>query len=90
MAISRVYNRINWQNDPIHDTPLNADNLNSMDSALYTIDGEVVSLDADKIGASDIANVIVGQPTIDHTTGVITFNTYNGGTVQIDTMLEKW
>ena len=37
-------NRINWENEPSTSTPLNEDNLNKMDYALYEIDDRVVWL----------------------------------------------
>ena len=36
--------RVNWQNEPSTATPLNEDNLNRMDAALYEIDDRVVWL----------------------------------------------
>lgn len=40
----KIYNRINWQNKPSTETPINADNLNKMDKAIDDLDGRVVSL----------------------------------------------
>lgn len=40
----KIYNRINWQNKPSTETPINADNLNKMDKAIDDLDGRIVSL----------------------------------------------
>lgn len=44
MAFQKVYSRINWENEPSKETPINEDNLNKMDYALNEIDGRVVEL----------------------------------------------
>ena len=89
MSYSEIYTRINWQNDPDTSTPLDADNLNAMDSALKTIDTRVVTIGNDAMYASDVANCLMGQPTIDQTTGIISFPKKGGGAYTLDTYLEK-
>ena len=42
--MQKVYQRINWENDPSTNTPLSEDNLNKMDYALDQIDNRVVQL----------------------------------------------
>ena len=42
--MQKVYERINWENDPSTNTPINEDNLNKMDYALDQIDNRVVNL----------------------------------------------
>ena len=42
--MQKAYSRINWKNEPSLDTPLGANNLNKMDSALDVIDNRVLSL----------------------------------------------
>lgn len=32
-----TYNKINWENEPSHNTPLSAENLNKMDTAIYDL-----------------------------------------------------
>ncbi len=32
-----TYNKINWENEPSHNTPLSASNLNKMDTAIYDL-----------------------------------------------------
>lgn len=38
-----AYDRINWENTPSTNTPLNADNLNTMDAALANLDNLIVA-----------------------------------------------
>lgn len=40
----KIYNRVNWENDPSTMTPINEDNLNNMDSAIDVLDDRVVEL----------------------------------------------
>lgn len=89
MSYSEIYTRRNWQNDPDTSTPLDADNLNAMDAALKTIDTRVVNIGNDAVYPSDIENALYGQPTIDQTTGIITFPKKGGGSYTLDTLLEK-
>ena len=42
--MQKAYSRINWENEPSLNTPLGANNLNKMDSALDVIDNRVLSL----------------------------------------------
>ena len=42
--MQKIYQRINWENDPSTNTPINEDNLNKMDYALYKLDDRVVNL----------------------------------------------
>lgn len=38
-----AYDRINWENTPSTNTPLNADNLNNMDAALANLDNLIAA-----------------------------------------------
>lgn len=89
MSYSEIYTRRNWQNEPDTSTPLDADNLNAMDAALKIIDTRVVNIGNDAVYPSDIENALYGQPTIDQTTGIITFPKKGGGSYTLDTLLEK-
>ena len=40
----KIYNRVNWENDPSTATPINEDNLNNMDSAIDELDDRIVEL----------------------------------------------
>ncbi len=53
---SRIYERINWKDEPIEETPLSARNLNKIDSALYEIDGRVVELSGYESVVIDYSN----------------------------------
>ena len=53
---SRIYERINWKDEPIEETPLSARNLNKMDAALYEIDGRVVELSGYESVVIDYSN----------------------------------
>lgn len=89
MAYSEIYNRINWENDPVTTTPLDAYNLNLMDAALKAFDICIKTIGNDAMYAMDVADCLFGQPTIDQETGVITFPKKDGGFYTLDTLLEK-
>ena len=86
--MNKVYSRINWENYPSENTPINESNLNRTDYAINEIDDRVISLDTQKANVIDIAN-LVQSVTVDDTTGVITLTKYNGSTTQIQTTLNK-
>ena len=86
--MQKVYSRINWENYPSTDTPLNETNLNTVDYAVDTIDDRVISLDTTKADQSDFLTV-VQNVTLNTTTGVLTVTFVNGTTYTVDTKLEK-
>ena len=86
--MQKVYSRINWENYPSENTPLNESNLNRTDYAINEIDDRVISMDTQKADVVDIAN-LVQNVTVDDATGVITLTKYNGQTAQIQTTLNK-
>ncbi|MBR4406084.1 MAG: hypothetical protein IKT30_06890 [Bacteroidaceae bacterium] len=86
--MQKVYSRINWENYPSENTPLNESNLNRTDYALDEIDDRVIALDTDKASVTDISN-LVQSIAVDDTTGVITLTKYNGSTTTIQTTLNK-
>ena len=88
MALQKVYSRINWENYPSENTPINESNLNRTDYAIDTIDNRVIALDTQKADEVNIATLIK-DVTVDNTTGVITLTKYNGSTVQLQTTLNK-
>jgi len=88
MALQKVYHRINWENYPSEQTPINEGNLNRTDYAIDEIDNRVLSLDTQKANVIDINN-LVQSIAVDDQTGVITLTKYNGSTVQIQTTLNK-
>ena len=86
--MQKVFNRINWQNYPSEDTPLNESNLNRMDYALNEIDDRVINLDTQKADQT-VVNGLITSIAIDDETGVITITRQNGTTQTIQTTLNK-
>lgn len=86
--MNKAYQRINWENYPSIKTPLNEENLNKMDLSVNEIDNRVISLDTTKAEKIELSNLFNGV-AFNEKTGIITFNRVNGGTVTIDTALEK-
>lgn len=86
--MQKVYQRINWENYPSEETPLNESNLNRTDYAIDEIDDRVIALDTQKADVANIAN-LVQSVSVDDTTGVITLTKYNGSTTTIQTTLNK-
>lgn len=82
------YDRINWENLPSKDTPLNADNLNRMDEAIYTVVRELkrvrelVQANADAASVANSAIATLVRMTDGSTTGDAELEngriTYNG------------
>lgn len=86
--MQKVYERINWENYPSTDTPLNETNLNTVDYAVDTIDDRVISLDTTKTNQSDFLQS-VHSVTFSNTTGVLTVTYENGTVYTVDTKIEK-
>lgn len=87
--MNRVYpNRIDWENEPSTNTPINETNLNKIDYAVYEIDGRVVNYDLTKANQSDLLQTIKTL-TYNTTTGVFVFEFWNGGTYTVDLNIEK-
>lgn len=86
--MQKVYSRINWENYPSEQTPINESNLNRTDYAIDEIDDRVIALDTQKADVTDIST-LVKDITVDDSTGVITLTKYNGSTSTIQTTLDK-
>lgn len=86
--MQKVYSRINWENYPSENTPINESNLNRTDYAINEIDDRVIALDTDKANVTQISD-LVKSVTVDDTTGVITLTKFNGSTTQIQTTINK-
>ena len=80
--MQKTYSRINWENYPSENTPLNESNLNRMDFALDQIDDRVITLDTEKADATTVDNLIASI-SVDDATGVITITKQNGATVTL-------
>ena len=86
--MQKAYSRINWENYPSEQTPINESNLNRMDYAVDEIDDRVIGLDTTKAEITDIAN-LVQSVAVNDATGEITLTKYNGSTTVIQTTLNK-
>lgn len=86
--MDKAYTQLVFENEPSVKTPLNAQNLNDITKAVDTIDNRVIALHTGKADLSELSG-LVRDVQMDEATGQIIFTKYNGGTVIIDTMLEK-
>lgn len=84
----KAHTPINWENEPSYNTPLNAANLNKMDSEIGILDDRIIEQDTIKLDKST-ANTMVKAISFDENTGVFTITLLNGSTTTIDTKLEK-
>lgn len=86
--MQKIYNRINWENYPSENTPLNESNLNRIDYATDELDNRIISLDTTKASTTDISS-LVQNITLDDSTGILTITKKNGSTVTIQTTINK-
>ena len=89
MAYTNVYpTRINWENEPSINTPINDVNLNKIDYAVYEHDRTLANWDTTKANQSDL---LLSVKTIDYDsdTGVFIFTWQNGTTKTVDLNIEK-
>lgn len=86
--MNKVYSRINWENSPSEETPLNEANLNKMDSALNEVDNRIVSMNTSKANATDLYNYVQSW-SMDEQTGVITIIKGTGEQIIFDLNVEK-
>lgn len=86
--MNKAYNRIEWENYPSEETPINETNLNKMDSAIDTLDNRVISLDSTKAKESEVLTM-VQEVEYNESTGVFTVTKKNGSKITLDTKLEK-
>ena len=86
--MNKVYTRINWENEPSDNTPINETNLNKMDFALNEVDNRLIEQDTTKLSKTDASNDIVNW-TMDEDTGVITVTRRNGEKIIFDLNIEK-
>ena len=86
--MDKAYTQYIFENEPSVKTPINEKNLNDITRGLDEVDNRVISLSTTKADLSEISG-LVKDVRIDEATGQIIFTRYNGGTVIIDTMLEK-
>lgn len=86
--MNKTYGRINWENYPSDETPLNESNLNKIDVATDEIDNRVITLDTTKATKEEVST-LVQDVTFEEKTGIITIVKKNGSKVTIDTQMEK-
>ena len=86
--MQKCYERINWENYPSEETPINASNLNRIDYATNELDNRVISIDTTKANNADIVNLI-SNITVNDATGDITITKKNGVQQVIHTTLNK-
>lgn len=86
--MNKAFANFTWENDPSEASPLNAQNLNSINVAVDTVDDRVIVLDTTKMDKVD-AQMLVKSITFDRNSGVFTITYFNNTTATIDTLLEK-
>lgn len=86
--MNKSYTRINWENYPSDETPINETNLNKMDAALDLVDDRVISIDTSKADKLEVSS-LVSEVEYDESTGTFTVIKKNGSKFTIDTKLEK-
>lgn len=86
--MEKIASRINWENEPSTNTPINEENLNKMDIEINTLDDRVILLDTKKANESDVLQ-LVSDVAFDENTGIITITKKNGSVITIDTKIEK-
>ena len=86
--MNRTYGRINWENYPSDETPLNESNLNKIDVATDEIDNRVITLDTTKAIKAEVST-LVQDVAFEENTGIITITKKNGSKITIDTQMEK-
>ena len=86
--MNKTYGRINWENYPSNETPLNESNLNKIDVATDEIDNRVITLDTTKATKEEVST-LVQDVAFEEKTGIITITKKNGSKITIDTQMEK-
>lgn len=86
--MNKAYTRIDWENEPSTNTPINETNLNKMDYALDELDNRVIAQDTSKADKTEVSTLIANVE-FDESTGIITVTRKNGSSFTIDTKLEK-
>lgn len=86
--MQKLYSRINWENKPSIDTPLNAPNMNKMDAFNDNIDNRVIAMDALKADRTELSNLVESW-VMDEETGIITITKVSGEKILFDLNIEK-
>lgn len=56
--MNKAYGRIDWQNYPSDETPINESNLNKIDTATDEIDNRVITLDTTKATKAEVSTLV--------------------------------
>lgn len=86
--MEKAYNRINWENYPSDQTPINESNLNRLDLAADILDDRTIILETTKLDKA-IANGMVKDVFFNPANGIFSITYLSGSTVIFDTKLEK-
>lgn len=86
--MNKAYSRINWENYPSLETPVNEQNLNKIDASLDEVDNRIISLDTTKATKSEVAPLIK-EIVFNESNGIFTITRKDGSSFTIDTKLEK-
>ena len=84
----KAFERLFWKNRPSTDTPLNATDMNHIESGIDALDDRIVQLDVLKADAQ-VVNGMVADALLNESNGVLTITYKNGSTKTYDTNLEK-
>lgn len=87
-SMEKAFINFLWKNTPSIDSPINATNLNSINTGLDTVDNRVIQLNANKADKSDFLQSLK-TVNYDSATGVWTFTYNNGTTATVDQNVEK-
>ncbi len=60
--MEKIYERINWEDSPSENTPIDAENLNKMDSALDALDNRVAEMDERIAPVNNLLATEMGKP----------------------------
>ena len=86
--MEKIASRINWENEPSTNTPLNEENLNKMDIEINTLDDRVILLDTKKADQTTV-NGTITNVELNKDTGVFTITRVDGSSSIIESNLAK-
>jgi hypothetical protein len=84
----KAFERLFWKNRPSTDTPLNASDMNHIESGIDALDDRIVQLDTLKADSSVLPS-LVSSVSINLDTGFLTVVRYGGQVSQYNTNLNK-
>lgn len=61
--MEKIYERIDWKNEPSEDTPINEDNLNKMDYAIDKLDDRIIEVDGSVTTMGETVSQLVEDVT---------------------------